>query len=102
MENKQTQWTWTENAHLSLANSFGVIDRQKNVTLEFNIGLHDGGETGWFEFYDTRTGGELWYAEGMLWFERDKLVDYDGVFELPIEIIDKLDEIGYDVEDFRD
>jgi hypothetical protein len=102
MNDNKTQWGWVEKTTLTLENSFGLIDRQKNVAVRFTLGLHDGGETGWFEFYDTSTGGDLWYAEGMLWFERDKLVDYDGVFELPIQIVNKLKEIGYDVEDFID
>ena len=31
-----------------------------------------------------------------LWFDDNELIDYDGVFELPKELIDKLSELGYD------
>jgi hypothetical protein len=52
---------------------------------------------GSFEFYDIKSGGENWYASGGIWFDENKCInDYDGVFELPNEIIEKLKEIGYD------
>ena len=34
-----------------------------------------------------------------LWFEGNKVTDYDGVFELPTEAIQLLVENGYDCED---
>ena len=54
------------------------------------------------------TGFVTWYVEELeieegigLWFDGDTLTDYDGVFELPIQLLDKLTELGYDVEDMR-
>ena len=46
--------------------------------------------------YDEETGGNEWYAEGGLWFDNKELTDYDGVFELPQPVINKLKELGYD------
>ena len=37
-------------------------------------------------------------AAGKMWFEDGKLVDYDGVFELPAEIILKGEEMGLDMD----
>lgn len=79
---------------LSLENSFGTIKEQSGIELEVFIGID--GETGWFELCDTETGGDEWYAEGGLWFEGKILTDYDGVFALPVCIIEKLKELGYD------
>ena len=66
-----------------------------------------GGVSGCFEFYDVESGGEYTHAEGGLWFEEDQgdliLSDYDGVFELPMFILEKLsDEFGVNVEDHLD
>ena len=65
------------------------------------------GVSGCFEFYDVETNGEDTYAEGGLWFEEDQngltLVDYDGVYELPMFILEKLsDEFGVNVEEHLD
>jgi hypothetical protein len=80
--------------NLSLENSFGTIKEQSGIELDVTIGIDD--ESGWFEFYDTETGGDDWYAEGGLWFDGKELTDYDGVFALPVCIIEKLKELGYD------
>lgn len=37
-----------------------------------------------------------------LWFEGNELVDYDGVFELPKELIDFLIKEGYNMEYVED
>ena len=65
------------------------------------------GVVGCFEFYDLESGGEYTYAEGGLWFEEDQggliLSDYDGVYELPMFILEKLsDEFGVNVEEHLD
>jgi len=41
-------------------------------------------------------GGD-YHAEIGLWFENNKLVDYDGVFELPGEVATMLKELHFDV-----
>lgn len=80
--------------NLSLENSFGTIKEQSGIELDVTIGIDN--DTGWFELYDTETGGDEWYAEGGLWFEEKVLTDFDGVFALPVCIIEKLKELGYD------
>ena len=85
---------------MSLGNSFGTIKEEDKVILEVSVGINHG-EYGWFEVYDDKTGGENWYAEGGLWFRNKELVDYDGVFELPTCVLDKLEEIGINVTNMR-
>ena len=96
MEKKETFIT-TKN--LVLENSFGIIGAEDNVELKVTVGIKDYGAYGWFECYDTKSGGEDWYAEGGLWFEGNTLTDYDGVFSLPDFVIDKLKEWGYDTDE---
>ena len=81
--------------HFSLENSFGTL-KNAEVKLQVTVGIHEGGETGWFELYDDETGGEEWYAEGSLTFDGKKLVDYDGVFGLLQCICDCLRTHGFD------
>lgn len=45
---------------------------------------------GYFENVKTGSGGGLW-------FDGPELVDYDGVFELPKDVVDMLEGAGYDV-----
>ena len=45
---------------------------------------------GYFENVKTGAGGGLW-------FDGSELVDYDGVFELPKDVVDMLSGAGYDV-----
>jgi hypothetical protein len=73
----------------------------KGTELEVTVGIkHEG--YGWFEVYDTKTGGEYIYCEGGLWFDTNEgvtyLTDYDGIFELPEYIMDKLVEWGYSMD----
>lgn len=102
MNNKlKIQVEWVGEADLSLDNSFGTIASQKNVAIQFTLGIHEGHETGWFEFYDVETGGEDWYAEGGLWFDEGGVWDYDGVYSLPTEIIMKLKSMGFNTDDIE-
>lgn len=59
-------------------------------------------ERGSFELYDVETGGDYIYCEGGLWFTKHEgkiyLQDYDGVFELPDYIMDKLVKWGYSMD----
>lgn len=82
--------------------SFGVTDKQKGVKVSFQVvKKEDEADYGFFEIYDVPSDGEHWYAEGGLWFEGDTLIDYDGVFDLPEEVLDILESEGIDVTDFR-
>jgi hypothetical protein len=59
-------------------------------------------ERGSFEISDVETGGDRVYAEGGLWFNKyegvNYLRDYDGVFELPEYIMNKLVKWGYSMD----
>lgn len=77
-------------------NSFGIVDSQKDVELHASVELWEGG--GCFEFYDTDSGGQEWYAEGSLRIEDGELQDYDGVSSLPDFVADKLREWGIKVD----
>ena len=79
-------------------NSFGIWNSALDVILEVNISFDDDGY-GYFEFYDINTGGEDWHCEGSLILDGNKLIDYDGIFELPIFIIDNLIDMGIDCND---
>jgi hypothetical protein len=62
----------------------------------------------WVEIHKNETGNicgaEVYdneceeYAELGLWIENNKLVDYDGAFELPNEVTQILIELGIDCE----
>jgi hypothetical protein len=92
----EVNFTATES--LSLENSFGTIKAQDGVELQVMIRINESEDRseGFFEIYDIETGGDDWYAEGGLWFIGKELTDYDGVFALPICVIEKLTELGYD------
>lgn len=86
---------------LQLENSFVVLKAQNNIRLQCSLEIKREDNTGWFQIYDVDSGGLDWYAEGGLWFENMKVVDYDGVFALPISIINKLEELGYDCQEVK-
>jgi hypothetical protein len=86
---------------LSLENSFGTIKVENDVKLEVTVCIKDG-TYGWFEISDVDSGGEEWHAEGGLWFDNKTLTDYDGVFELPVVVTDKLKEWGYITEEVEE
>lgn len=88
----------TEN--LVMENSFGITRQQDNVTIEITIGWFDD-KHGYFEIADIESGGIDWYAEGQLFLENDILSDFDGVFELIPQILDKLESMGIDVDFHR-
>ena len=80
-------------------NSFGIMRKENKVEMEFIVRLPSDDNYGSFEFYDTETGGDQWYAEGGLWFDEDKnLTDYDGVFALSYLLIEMLEQNGYNAD----
>ena len=72
------------------------INREQKV-MEYNVGWNKDEERGWFEMYDEESGGEDYYAEGVLEFDENKLVGYDGVFDLDENIIDCVKEMGANI-----
>lgn len=93
--------TFTSIQSLISQNSFGIVGEQENVTLHVSVGINSD-TYGWFEFYDQETGGEEWYAEGSLNFENGELVGYDGVYCLSSFVMDKLEELGINVDYMRE
>jgi len=83
---------------LSMGNSFGTIKTEDNVKLHCTLGIKDQ-FSGWFEIYDIKTGGESWYAEGSIDFHHKYVTGYDGCFDLPLPIKEKLVELGYSLEE---
>ena len=84
--------------NMSLENSFGTIRSEEKVLLNVSIGINSS-DYGWFEIYDNRTDGEKWYAEGSLFIKDKSITGYDGVFALPTCVVDKLQDLGFDVSE---
>ncbi len=61
------------------------------------VGINDE-QGGWFEVYDEESGGEDWYAEGSIDFDGMDVIGYDGCFDLPNVVCDKLEELGYNLD----
>lgn len=95
MEEQQYDFKVTQS--LSLDTSYGSIKQEEDVVIDVTVGINDD-ENGWFELYDVETGGDEWYAEGSIEFDGMDIVGYDGVFELPDFIVNKLVELGYNDE----
>lgn len=89
--------TFTVTRDLVLENSFCIVHSQDAVEMEVTVCTE--GDRGWFEMHDVKTEGDEWQAEGGLWMEGKKVVDYDGVFSLPEFVIGKLKSWGYDTTD---
>ena len=89
--------TFNATESLTLENSYQVIKTEENINLEVNLKIKSD-TYGCFEFYNEDTS---WYAEGGLWIENKKITDYDGVFELPPFILNKLESLGYDISEVK-
>jgi len=72
------------------------IEREKK-TMEYHVGWNKEKGRGWFEVYDEESGGEDYYAEGGLWFDKNELTDYDGVFSLDENVVECIKDWGADV-----
>ena len=74
--------------------------RATDVEMDTTICIDpDHGYGGWYETYDVATGGERFYAEGVLETRHDEngnvyLTGFDGCFELPDFILERLVEKG--------
>lgn len=68
-----------------------------NATINLEVNLEIESDTfGTFEF---RNKDFSWYAAGGLWIKNKKITDYDGVFELPPFLLNKLNKCGYDTSE---
>ena len=85
---------------VSMRTAYDVdLDAEKNVEMDTSVSIDpDHQYGGWYETYDLESGGERFYAEGVLevYFDEDgpRLTGYDGCFELPEYITDALEERG--------
>lgn len=73
------------------------VDFRFTISMPAKVKGH-AASRGWFEQYDENMH---YHADGGLWFEGNVLVDYDGIFALSKEVLDTLDENGFDVENIR-
>ena len=78
--------------------------RATDVEMDTTICIDpDHGYGGWYETYDVATGGDSFYAEGVLETRHDEngnvyLTGFDGCFELPDFILERLVEKGIIIE----
>ena len=85
---------------VSMRTAYDVdLDAAKNVEMDTSVSIDpDHQYGGWYETYDLESGGERFYAEGVLevYFDEDgpRLTGYDGCFELPEYITDALEKKG--------
>jgi hypothetical protein len=96
MTTKVKEYSVTREVDLYEENSFGITREQNAVKTTFTVCIKADGN-GWF----TIDGGSEWYAEGGLWFEGKNLVEYDGVFNLAAEIIELLENNGFNCDEIK-
>ena len=89
--------SFTKKTPVRLETSAGFHGEKEEATMQFNVKVNDDRDYGSFECYDV-DDVITYYAEGGLWFKDKELVDYDGVFSLPPQIVDCLREHGYKVD----
>ena len=80
--------------------------KQFEVLMKYSLSYNSERNFGSFEIYDLDSGGNDFYSEGGLWFDDGELVDYnvqgwEGIFDIPIPILDKLEEWGLNVKNMR-
>ena len=78
------------------ATEWETVEMTFNVWIPKLVTSKDETSRGGFEQF----GGNF-YGDGGLWFKGNELVDFDGVYALSSEIMDILEENGFDVEDMR-
>ena len=89
---------------VSMRTAYDVdLDAEKNVEMDTSVSVDpDHQYGGWYETYDLETGGDRFYAEGVLevYFDEDgpRLTGYDGCFELPEYITDALEAKGVTID----
>ena len=89
---------------VSMRTAYDVdLDAEKNVEMDTSVTVDpDHQYGGWYETYDLETGGDRFYAEGVLevYFDEDgpRLTGYDGCFELPEYITDALEAKGVTID----
>ena len=65
----------------------------ENDKYQGTMWISDERMRGGFEIYDKESGGEMYYAEGGLWFDDDMMLsDFDGAYDLPTFVLEYLHE----------
>lgn len=54
---------------------------------------------GWEATKEDTTNETGYFNTGGLWWKDKKLIDYDGVFELPLPVKEALKSLGYDISE---
>jgi hypothetical protein len=87
--------------HVAMTTAYDVDkDRATNVEMDTTVEVDPNHRYGgWYETYDLDTGGDRFYAEGVLevyWDDNGevRLTGYDGCFELPEYITEALEKQG--------
>ena len=90
---------------VSMRTAYDVdLDAANDVEMDTTIGIDpDHNYGGWYETYDLETGGDRFYAGGVLETEHDEdgsvyLIGYDGCFDLPEYIIEALEAKGVTID----
>lgn len=91
---KSFKGTLIFNSPINKETSFGSTNLSEDVESVIEVTINETGD-GYFE-WEIEELGE--YETGGLWFEDNILTDYDGVFELPKQLIEYLENKGYDME----
>ena len=90
---KEFKGKFTFNSPINRETSYGSTPLADNVESEMEVVVNSDGK-GWFDWYIEELDE---YEEGGLWFEKNELTDYDGVFSLPEQLITFLEEQGYNM-----
>jgi hypothetical protein len=68
----------------------------KSVQVDkWEVSIDAGAQYGFFEHDDYGEGGGLW-------FEDNSLRDYDGVYELPKDVIEGIEALGFNADYAKD
>ena len=97
--NYNKQETFIVETPVRMETTYGVLDSSKMEKMEVTVGVDTKAKYGFFEIYDIESGGDRFYGEGGLWFDGNRLVDYDGVFEISSHVTKKLIEWGFDTSE---
>ena len=74
---------------------------RRKYDLQVVVDTDQADQQGWFELYDTDTGGENHHEEGGLWFNDRELVDYDGTPCIHEKVLEILDGWNFNTENMK-
>jgi hypothetical protein len=68
---------------------------KKTQVGKWSVEIDSARQYGFFEHDDYGEGGGLWFVDSML-------VDYDGVYELPTNVIKGIEDLGFNADYAKD